>query len=305
MKKHTLEYIKNYIENKGYILHSDYSDYKNSYSKLILECSYKHVYKISFSNFKKRKCPVCNPKSLPFNHVKSTIEAVDGYKLLSTIYINARTKLEIECNKGHIYNTTIQHFKEGSRCIKCQYVIVGIKQRHSYEYIKDFIEEIGYKLLSKDYINSKTKLEIQCDNNHTYQSKFTHFNAGSRCPHCNTYHSENLTRKLFEEIFNQPFPKTRPKDLKNPKTNYSLELDGYNDNLKIAFEYQGEQHYQLIPFFHKSQQDFQDQQYRDKLTQDYCLANNINLLIIPYQYSYQNEHKLREFIQQLTLPLLK
>lgn len=41
-----------------------------------------------------------------------------GYTLKSE-YINARTKVEIECPEGHIFNITPSNYKSGSRCKQC------------------------------------------------------------------------------------------------------------------------------------------------------------------------------------------
>ena len=38
--------------------------------------------------------------------------------------------------------------------------------------------------------------------------------------------------------------------LKNPETNGYLELDGYCSELNLAFEYNGPQHYKIVPEFH-------------------------------------------------------
>lgn len=56
--------------------------------------------------------------------------------------------------------------------------------------------------------------------------------------------SENEVRKVFERIFNRKFKTTRPKWL-NYKGN-RLEIDGFNKEFNIGFEYQGEYHYEEI-----------------------------------------------------------
>lgn len=62
-----------------------------------------------------------------------------------------------------------------------------------------------------------------------------------------------------------------------------MELDGYNDELKIGLEYNGEQHYHYNPFFHKrNEENFIKQQQRDKLKKELCKQNNIYLIVVPY-----------------------
>jgi hypothetical protein len=57
-------------------------------------------------------------------------------------------------------------------------------QKLTYEYVKSFIEKDGYVLLSNEYVNSKTKLTIKCDEGHTYNAHFNSFRGGCRCPIC-------------------------------------------------------------------------------------------------------------------------
>lgn len=59
-----------------------------------------------------------------------------------------------------------------------------------------------------------------------------------------------------------------------------LELDFYIDELKIAAEVQGEQHYSFVKFFHKSKDDLEKQQIRDAKKQIICRERKIALIEI-------------------------
>ena len=56
-------------------------------------------------------------------------------------------------------------------------------------------------------------------------------------------------RKVMESLFGKPFLKTRPKFLFNSVTTENLELDMFNQELMLAVEYNGQQHYKYTPFF--------------------------------------------------------
>lgn len=88
--------------------------------------------------------------------------------------------------------------------------------------------------------------------------------------------SEYVCRRFFEVIFNVEFPKKHPIWLKG------LEFDGYNENLGLAFEYQGRQHYEYIKFFQKTYNDFLIQVERDKRKEYLSKENKVILFIIPY-----------------------
>jgi len=47
-------------------------------------------------------------------------------------------------------------------------------------------------------------------------------------------------------------------------------------------EYNGRQHYEYTPYFHKSEDDLRKQIIRDTELRNYCHDNNIRLLEIPY-----------------------
>ena len=76
-------------------------------------------------------------------------------------------------------------------------------------------------------------------------------------------------------------PKARPDFLVGHRQR-RLELDGYCASLNLAFEYQGEQHYRHIMFFHRNVGDFEDQVQRDELKAMLCKRVGVRLLVVPY-----------------------
>ena len=59
-----------------------------------------------------------------------------------------------------------------------------MSRKTTYQEVKEYIESFGYELLSKQYKNNKTKLEIKCPKGHIIEKRFNDFKNGSRCPKC-------------------------------------------------------------------------------------------------------------------------
>lgn len=97
-------------------------------------------------------------------------------------------------------------------------------------------------------------------------------------------------RRVLQKIFNKPFIKSRPDFLRNPVTGgiFNLELDCYNEKLKLAVEYNGVQHYKYIPYFHNNKDAFRNQCYRDELKRRMCKDNRVNLIEVPYTVHLNN-----------------
>lgn len=95
---------------------------------------------------------------------------------------------------------------------------------------------------------------------------------------------ETICRNYLERTFNKSFSKVRPDMLKNFVTDSksNLELDCYNDDLKLAVEYNGIQHYKYTPYFHRNKDAFENQRYRDFMKKTLCEKNGISLIEVPY-----------------------
>lgn len=116
-------------------------------------------------------------------YIKDKIESLhEGSKLLSTEYKDSKSKLEIQCENGHVFEMAWGDVSQNKWCMKC----TGTEKR-TIEYIKDQIENVlhkGSKLLSNEYINSKSKLEIKCKCGHKFEMTWSFITQNRWCRKC-------------------------------------------------------------------------------------------------------------------------
>ena len=94
---------------------------------------------------------------------------------------------------------------------------------------------------------------------------------------------ETECRRVLENIFRKPFTSRRPDFMFNSETRHNLELDMYNKDLRLACEYNGKQHYEYTPYFHRNNiQNFYKQQQRDNMKRNICNKLGIRLIEVPY-----------------------
>lgn len=105
--------------------------------------------------------------------------------------------------------------------------------------------------------------------------------------------SEEECRVIIESIFKNKFPTKRPDFLNNPLSKKNLELDCYCEELGIALEYNGIQHYKFPNPFHKNILEFKKQLQRDEYKKNMCRINDVLLIIIPYD---MKKNKIRQYI---------
>lgn len=106
---------------------------------------------------------------------------------------------------------------------------------------------------------------------------------------------EEACRRILENIYHRPFNSHRPDFLKNPITNKNLELDCYNEDLKISLEYDGGQHSKYTPAFHGDNKwNFIYQVRKDDFKNKVCKEQNITLIRVPHHIP---EYKLEEYIK--------
>lgn len=208
--------------------------------------------------------------------------------------------------------------RKGSWCSKCAYD----KRSYSYDYIQNLakkrgLEETGIegklitteknflKLKDKHGEPSKLKLSWQCGkkDHDPWEAIPNSIKQGTWCPYCSQGKYERICRWYFEQIFKQKFNKTSlSKVIKG--NNGRMHLDGYaiinikGKIIKLAFEYNGYQHYEFPNTFHKTYQNFIEQQNRDIMKKKLCEDNDIILIIFPFKVnpSLREPEKIQKFI---------
>lgn len=93
---------------------------------------------------------------------------------------------------------------------------------------------------------------------------------------------EQACRNTMEKIYGVPFKNTRPNWLKNDTTGRCLELDCYNEKLRLAVEYDGSFHYKYPNNYHKTYTEFHECQRRDRLKTELCKKQGVDLIRVSY-----------------------
>lgn len=117
----------------------------------------------------------------------------------------------------------------------------GRVYKHSIDYIRDYVENLGYRLLSEEYVNSKEKILLQCPSGHKWETTFHCFRdtpnlRGARCFHCyiNNNYVSKPEQKVRDYILGN-FPDIEV-IFNDRKKIYPRELDLYFPEYSLAIE---------------------------------------------------------------------
>ncbi len=248
--------------------------YINNCTKMLWQCESGHKWAAKYNNIQQGYwCPECsgNVKNTIFDAQKLA-ESKNG-ECLSCKYINNHTKMEWKCGVGHKWKSCFKHIRNGSWCPIC----VIDESKNTMQDISKLAKKYNGKCLSDKYTNSYTKMKWRCKKGHQWNTTYGNVLKGRWCPKCNISKSQEKLSNILEEFIGEKSITVRPKWLKNPETDYPLEIDIYFPKHKIAVEYNGKQHYQPVDFAGKGK-EWADEQLkqiksRDKLKQKLIKQN--------------------------------
>jgi hypothetical protein len=183
-KIYNIDMVRRAFEEECYLLLDTFSNSRRD--KLNYICPKGHKGTVNWNNWQhnKARCAICA------NNVKHDLSFIakelgkEDYKLLSSCYINAHTKFDYMCPKGHFHSITWNKWECGQRCPTCARVIRGNYSRLEYSFVKKSFENAGYTLLSQHYINAKSLLNYTCNFGHHGSISWDSWHAGHRCGRC-------------------------------------------------------------------------------------------------------------------------
>ena len=272
--------------------------YKNARTKMKWKCHKNHEWEASFNHIKNDNtwCPSCA------GNAKLTIKECQehaknkGGECLSDEYKNCETKLKWRCHKNHEWEAMFSHIKTGCWCPSCAYKNNADKHRLTIGECQEVARSKSGECLSEEYKHSKDKMKWRCHKNHEWEATFDHIKRGSWCPRCSALRSEKLACDILEDETNYKWIKIRPDWLEH------LELDGYCEELNLAFEYQGQQHYRYEPYFHRNGiEDFHIQQEHDERKLRITMERGIKIIFIPYHFNYKNPDEMKIYLKDQLL----
>jgi hypothetical protein len=292
---YTLEEYKLQALEKGYECIAD--EYLGTHEPILHRCKKGHVWKVRPNDIKRGKgCPFCS-SARKFTLEECKLQALEkGYECIADEYLGIDEPILYQCKKQHIWKARPGSIKRGGGCPFCYVVTLN-------EYRSLAIEK-GYECIADEYLGSITPILHRCKNGHTFLTSPSRIQQGHGCLTCARINSsskpEKIVRAWLEKRFQNEFPCVRPRWLKN-RTGRNLELDCFCEKLKLAVEYNGEQHYS--PRNHYSVLGkFDKIQANDTLKAKLCVDNEVELVIVPY-WEKNVEAFLENYFSSLYLAL--
>ena len=125
--------------------------------------------------------------------------------------------------------------------------------------------------ISKQYINNTTKMKWMCKNNHTFKMTYGSVKQGKWCPDCSFGKTQKKLVKIIKDMFPGQLVFQNYKGfswLRNKKTGGTQEIDIWVPHLKLAIEYDGQQHFYPVRFggmpADRAEKIFKDTKRRDR-----------------------------------------
>jgi len=260
-------------------------------------CDQGHPCEKTFNNLylEGKRCKECNKYKLKtIKYVYKCCEKIN-FQCLETEYNGIFEKMKCVCKKcGYIVYKTLASIQAGKGCVFCKKLL-----KPTIEEVKVYCLSVGFECLSDIYENAHIKLKLLCVNKHIFYACFDKIKQNRGCPHCKASRAEKMVKYILECLIDKKFEKIRPDELKYPETGRNLEIDMYNQELNLGFEYQGEQHFNKVSKFKTTDEILKKQKEHDLFKQNRCKEIGMNLIFIkpiPRSKSKYNPDFIKAYI---------
>lgn len=294
-RKYTEDEIKDFLF--GY--HFELIQYISS-TNIIVKDKDGYKYKVNRCNLLDDKIPskwMKNPFVIENIQLYLSINH-PNYIWLDNEYHGVKEKMRFMCtnhiNKGIQYNTWDNIVNNHHVCKYCAYEQMRDDRILSLEQVTELCNNKKMIYVDRFTREHETYIKYICPfhNNIIQDMSLSHFKSSNiPCKLCTITSGElriqnYLINHNVEYKTQHIFP-----DCKNIKP---LKFDFYLPKINTVIEYDGQQHFTPINFGGSKENvenSFKENQKRDKIKNEYCKINNINIIRIPY-WDYENIEKI-------------
>ena len=240
-------------------------------------------------------------KKLTIEEVRMFVEENSQCGLISTEYINARTKLKFRCNCGKEFERTFDNFKRKKTtlcqsCSNIRQMSTNAKTKISKKSLKPLsdviilVENSGLKYIDR-YVRNKTRstmLIVECPIHGILEVYYSNLRQRKSCPECNSNNLQNskITIEVERWLNDSGEHFIREYKFQDCRDKRELPFDFYLPKLNTCIEVDGRQHFEKAYFGNMSENETEIMlnytKRHDEIKNQYCKQNNIKILRIPY-----------------------
>ena len=232
------------------LLEKEYTNSRTKMASSCLVCDYE--WSVCLDKVRDRRgCPRCS-KCLKYTIIDAQNVAKEHCgECVSTIFKDVHSKLTWKCSLGHKWDATFHHVQGGTWCPDCSW-----SKPKTIEICCDMAAENDGYCLSTVYGNAFSPLTWKCANEHIWNTSYVSVYKGSWCPECSSLKSQKALIDFIRLIFPHytVFFNFRGFVWLETIKKHRQVIDIYILELKLAIEYDGEQHFRPVRFCGISQE---------------------------------------------------
>lgn len=303
-KQHTTEEFiskANLIHNNKYLY--DEVVYKNNQTKVVIVCREHGGFpQAPNKHLHGRGCPKCADVARGLKRRLDPIIVEEafisaGFTLQESYKVSSKP-LKFICDNGHMGKISYSNLMMGHRCKICSKRRITDTQRTDYKKVSESFSEVGYKLVSKEYANNKTKLDYLCPVHGLRSICYSDLLSGRRCNLCN--HVSRGEDRLLKFFVDKGIPFVKEKSYKGLKSDKGRRLrfdfEILVNQSPLLIEFHGVQHYEPVERF-GGEEAFNRRRIHDQRKELWASEHKIPLLVIKYDQIKDIETLVENFIK--------
>jgi len=263
----------------------------SSKAKVGWDCGHGHHWESRYNDIHQgHGCPYCAKCAVIEELAYHELAVERGFAYMGGYVGNSHTNANWACSKGHNWQADYSSIRKGHGCPYCAGNAV-IPESAYYE----LAVERGFTYINGYTGSTLAKVRWMCGSGHRWQSRYTDIQHGRGCPRCVSSKGEKMIDHALTRWGIRYEAERRFRACQDKKP---LPFDFFIPKWKILIEYQGQQHYEIIPSgFFGGQKELAELQRRDTIKRAFAEKYDYTLIEIPYTIENVSGYLLAELMK--------